>query len=295
LPPFVTALETTPLQIALSVFEIAAILVGAFLLARVFASPALRASVLQSGRIGRWPITGVEVVLLLLLIFLLALTGQNLAALLFAKAIKASPDRAGLEVAVYGFGFHAAGLLGWPVFALIRRRIYADYNAVPPPAAPEPVRTIRTHLLRHGGAAVLMALPLLTVAGLGWDALLHALGLPEEPQDLIAIFGHARSPVVIVAMLVVACVAAPINEEMIFRRGIFRFCRQRFGRVPAFAVSSLLFATLHWNWASFFPLAVFGLVLAFAYEATGDIRVSIIAHGLFNLNTVLYILSGLPQ
>ena len=56
-----------------------------------------------------------------------------------------------------------------------------------------------------------------------------------------------------------------------------------------------LFGAAHANWASFVPLAVLGVVLALAYEATGDIRVPIVAHGLFNLNTILIVLSGLPQ
>jgi membrane protease YdiL (CAAX protease family) len=35
------------------------------------------------------------------------------------------------------------------------------------------------------------------------------------------------------------------------------------------------------------------MCLALAYECTGDIRVAIVAHSLFNLNTVLILLSGL--
>lgn len=289
------AVDLSPLQIALSAVEVLAILGGAFLVIRQFASPVRRSALLQSNRLGHWPITGVEVALLLLLVFLLAITGQSLAALAFQRALRAVPDPAAAEVAVYGLAFHLAGLAGWPVFHLLRRRLYADYQAAPPEPEPATSAPFWPDSVRLGVAAVLMALPLLTVTGLGWGALLHALGLPEEPQDLIAIFGRARSPLVVAGMLGVACVVAPVNEEFIFRRGLFRFLRQRFGRLAAFAVSSLLFATLHLNWASFLPLAVFGFVLAAAYEATGDIRVSIIAHGLFNLNTVVYILSGLPQ
>ena len=42
------------------------------------------------------------------------------------------------------------------------------------------------------------------------------------------------------------------------------------GRGFALAFSSLLFASLHANWAGFLPLAVLGAVFALAYEQTGD-------------------------
>ena len=40
---------------------------------------------------------------------------------------------------------------------------------------------------------------------------------------------------------------------------------------------------------------VLGVVLALAYERTGRISVPIIAHGLFNLNSAIMILAGVPS
>jgi membrane protease YdiL (CAAX protease family) len=57
-------------------------------------------------------------------------------------------------------------------------------------------------------------------------------------------------------------------------------------------VPAVLFGAVHGNLASFAPLAVLGLVFSLAYERTGDIRVSMVAHGLFNLCTALLIFSG---
>jgi membrane protease YdiL (CAAX protease family) len=96
-------------------------------------------------------------------------------------------------------------------------------------------------------------------------------------------------------MLLVACVLAPVYEELLFRAGLYRFCRQRLGRGWALLISGVCFGALHGNWAGFLPLALLGMGLAVAYEATGSIRVAIIAHGLFNLNTVLILLSGLAD
>jgi membrane protease YdiL (CAAX protease family) len=97
----------------------------------------------------------------------------------------------------------------------------------------------------------------------------------------------------VAALLGVACVLAPIYEEVLFRAGLYRFCRQRLGRPLALLASGLLFGALHLNLASFAPLSLFGMVLAVAYESTGSIRVAIVAHALFNLNSVLIVLSGL--
>ena len=40
-------------------------------------------------------------------------------------------------------------------------------------------------------------------------------------------------------------------------------------------------------------MAVLGIIFSLAYERTGRITVPIIAHGLFNLNTIVLILSGI--
>ena len=63
-------------------------------------------------------------------------------------------------------------------------------------------------------------------------------------------------------------------------------------RWVAFTVSAGLFAALHGNWVSSLPLFVLGLVFAAAYERTGRIAVPMLAHALFNLNTLLLVLSG---
>ena len=99
----------------------------------------------------------------------------------------------------------------------------------------------------------------------------------------------------VAGMLLVACVFAPIYEELLFRAGLYRFIRLKLGRMPALLVSGLCFGAMHANWAGLLPLAVLGMLLALVYEATGSIRVAIIAHGLFNLNTIILLLSGLTQ
>jgi membrane protease YdiL (CAAX protease family) len=88
---------------------------------------------------------------------------------------------------------------------------------------------------------------------------------------------------------------APLNEELLFRAGLYRFCRQRISRGWALAICGVLFGAVHANLAGFLPLALLGAGLALAYEATGDIRVTIVAHGLFNLINTIFVFSSFPQ
>lgn len=268
--------------------------VGAWVLVRACFVPELRAALLDRNRLPRWPLTGHEVTFLALVIFLCGLVGQIAATQVFGSRIAGSPDEAGLRVVVFGFAFHAAALLGWPLFQATRTRLHRDYGAEPP-TAPAPRRLGVRSIVWNSVTTLILALPLLALCSLGWTFLLRRLGLPHEPQDLIAVFGAVQSPVVLLAMIAVACVVAPINEELLFRGVIYRGIRQRFGRAPALVASGLLFGLLHANWAGFLPLALLGAALALAYEHSGDIRVPIVAHALFNLNTTIVVLSGLPQ
>lgn len=287
-------MSVPPVQFIAFAVQLLILLGGAIALARILAVPALRARVFGRSRLAPWAISGPEVVLLLLMFFLFGMIGQGAVVSLFRDGIAPMPDKPGLEVALYGFGFHGFALLAWPAFHAVRAYLHADYGAEPPALA-KPPRLAGQKVVVHGMTTLLLALPVLALASAAWTILLRLAGLSEAPQDLIAIFGSVQSPWVLVAMLVVACVVAPVSEELIFRGVIFRFCRQRFGRMIALVVSSVAFGALHGNWAGFLPLALLGAALAIAYERTGDLRVPILAHGLFNLNTTLVVLSGLVQ
>jgi uncharacterized protein len=281
-----------PHQLAVFALELAMMLIGAWLLARGIGAPEHRARLFDRSRLAHWDLNGAEVTMLVLGIFFCGLIGQVVAHQLFSASLKDSPQRAGLEVVIYGVGFHGVALLGWPIFRLARRLLNADYGVVAPPLVEsrrEPLAKVFVHAL----SALVIAIPVIALTSATWNLVLRALGLPDDPQDLLAVFNSVESVPVLAAMLFIACVLAPLNEELLFRGAIFRFCRQRFGRAIALLVSGVLFGALHGNWAGFIPLAVFGVVLALAYERTGDIRVSIVAHGLFNLNTLLILLSGL--
>lgn len=282
----------SPLQIFVGTVELLLLLVGAWVLARAMALPELRDTIFGQYRIPHWGVSGFEATLLVAAIVLFGGLGQAAGHHFFSPLINESADRSGLQVVIYGFGFHGVALLAWPAFAMLRPYLHGDYG-VDTPRDAVGRRLGRRSLLWQSATTLLLALPIVAISSLAWNAILKAAGLPDAPQDLIAIFASVQSPFVLIAMLFIACVLAPINEELLFRGAIFRFLRQRFGRAIAYGVSGALFGFMHGNWAGFLPLALLGVALAIAYEHSGDIRVPIVAHGLFNLNTTVVVLAGL--
>lgn len=284
-------------QLSLIAIETTLLFAGAGLLIWVLANPRQRQQWLGARLLPHWPVTLPEFLLAVLLVFASGFLLQSAAHQFLGPRITGNADKGGLEVFLYGAGFHGGILLGCVLFPVLQRRIHADYGA----RAPAPPLPIGGHKLgwldvfRHAAGTVLVVLPVLTLLSLGWTELLKASGLPDAPQDLISVFSDTGSPFVVAGMLLVACGLAPLSEELMFRAGLFRYLRQRLGRMPALLLSSLCFGALHGNWAGFLPLAVLGMILAVVYEATGSIRVVVVAHSLFNLNTILVVLSGLHE
>lgn len=151
----------------------------------------------------------------------------------------------------------------------------------------------RLPFLKEGFFTFLGVLPLIFGAGLAWTGILHRFGVQPERQDLLLLMQKQGSGSWLAVMIVMAVLVAPFAEELIFRAGLYRFLRSRVPYWLALALPALLFAALHANLASFPQLLVLGVFFALAYERTGNIAVPIFAHALFNLNTILMLLSGL--
>ena len=260
--------------------ELALILVGLVLLWRLVLSPTARAA-LSPPLLPKW-----EIEVTLFLQFLLLVVGGSFAtgllALLWLKFFPLLGDAATVAKNVAA---QAGLLLGVAAFR---------YGVERPQPSPAP-RLGASGTALTGAAIFLMSLPLVTLAGLAWQFALKLCGLPVEKQDLITMFSNAGSPAILVAMIALAVVGAPLAEELIFRAGLFRYVRGRLPRWAAFGLPAVFFATLHVNWAtldglaSFAPLTALAVIFSLAYERTGRIGPSIVAHALFNLHTVVLI------
>lgn len=186
-----------------------------------------------------------------------------------------------------GCGFQLGLLSG----ALLGHRLAAVSNRdrVTSPSR-SPLST--TQACAAGALLFLASLPLILTAALAWKAALRAVGLPTDQQDMVDLVRNADAPGLLALIAVLAVALAPVAEELVFRAGLFRYLRTRVPRAVSLVAPALLFAALHANLVAFVPLAVFGVLLALAYEQSGRLVVPVVAHALFNLHTLALVLSG---
>ena len=96
-----------------------------------------------------------------------------------------------------------------------------------------------------------------------------------------------QSPVL---MILATVIFGPIAEEIIFRWMIYGRMRFYLGKKWAVVLSAILFGLYHGNMVQFIYCTILGIVFAIAYEKSGNIFVTIIAHMLINLEGIIAIL-----
>jgi membrane protease YdiL (CAAX protease family) len=270
--------HVTPVLAAAGIAELILIFAGVIIWWRIGRA--------QSPRLAPWSISVSDFLTCVLAVigggYFFQLLGRAIGDPFLRKFSAASDTR----TMVYGTAFQLGLLAGLAVArAYLRTRREAIEVSTPPPRTPSlPVAGLVTFLA---------VLPAVTVTGLAWSWIIQLLGLPPEPQDLVDMFAHPQSHFSFVVLFVLATIGAPIVEELIFRAGLFRYFRTRIPRWAALLLPALFFASLHGNWASLGPIAMLAIIFSLAYERTGRIGVTMIAHGLFNLNTILLVLAGM--
>ncbi|HFU7090075.1 TPA: lysostaphin resistance A-like protein [Bacillus cereus] len=81
--------------------------------------------------------------------------------------------------------------------------------------------------------------------------------------------------------LIVPLLIAPIIEEWLFRKKLTNFFKRSVSNKEAILFANGVFAITHFDWF-FFPYFVNGCLYAISYEKTKDLKVSILAHILYN-------------
>ena len=257
------------------------LLLGLVILWRLFLTPWGRAFWRQPSALSlaNYPLN--EIALCVLVVIAGGVVGQ-IVGMYVSQTIGLKPDD---QLVFQGGGFQLGMLLG-VVLASGILRASAGRPLTTPTVSGGPSVVV-------GGAITLAAaLPILVALNIPWTLGLQALGFEVERQELVDLFGRSESTVTLVAMAVLATVVAPVVEELIFRAGIFRFLLHRVPRVWAYVIPGATFGSMHANLFAFAPLFALGVILSVAYERTGRIAVPIVAHALFNLNTVLLLWAG---
>jgi len=101
-------------------------------------------------------------------------------------------------------------------------------------------------------------------------------------------YGYISQYSVIVTLVCFALLPA-IYEELIFRKLILQFLRNRFPDLVAILLTSFLFAVFHMNILQGITAFVLGVFLAMVAIRTDSILLCVYAHFLNNLFFVLYI------
>ena len=85
---------------------------------------------------------------------------------------------------------------------------------------------------------------------------------------------------------------APVVEELVFRGILYPVIKQRgFPRLALWG-TSFLFALIHANASTFFPLTSLAVILVLLYEATDNLLAPILTHSLFNAVNFLFLVNS---
>lgn len=236
-----------------------------------------------------WQISWVDFAIIGWLISCWLVLASQIGNKLFPLAENASDELTTWRVVVVGF----VGQLGFAgLFLLYHRLIPFERRMAFSPKPRSWGSAIKT-----GVICTLAALPVVMLSGAAWNFVvryLQSVGLPIEWESQEAVgYLQDADPATFILLTILAVVVAPMAEELVFRAGVYRFLKGRYRARVAMVLSSALFALAHVNIASFVPLLILGILLSLTYEITGSIRVPIVFHACFNLNTVFIIsLSG---
>ena len=135
---------------------------------------------------------------------------------------------------------------------------------------------------------------LLTFQYLHWavgysDWITGLLGGEDGTQESVQMMKEADDPVAAVLMILMACIGAPISEEIVFRGYVYGAVKKMGGIVFSVVFSALFFSVVHMNLPSLLPLFVLGLALAAVYELTGTLWAPIAVHFFFNSTATFFI------
>ncbi|MEO7600438.1 MAG: type II CAAX endopeptidase family protein [Opitutus sp.] len=274
-------MPATPINIAVTIAEAVLILAGVVLLARI-----ARGWKTQPAALPAWDATVSDFLLFAFLIVAGGLLGGFVCGLIVNR-FSLPPDT---KTILNSAGFQLGLLIGPALLPLS-----LPHHPVFPP--------LRRNVLVSGAVTFLIALPIVTVVNLGWQAVMDFFGIPAEQQDLLRMFTQATEPTLVTTMVILAVIIAPVTEELLFRATLFRYLRTRSPRWIALLLPGTIFASLHVNWgsstyeglASLVPLITLAVIFSIAYERTGHIATAMIAHALFNLHTIALLLSGVSS
>ncbi len=111
---------------------------------------------------------------------------------------------------------------------------------------------------------------------------------PPETKALEMLY-EAKGTKLLFILTALVTIIGPIAEELFFRGFAYPVFRKKIGVRNAILVVSFIFAMLHMNIVSFFPILALGILLAYLYEKTGSIIPSIAVHIIHNSAVIFFV------
>lgn len=114
-------------------------------------------------------------------------------------------------------------------------------------------------------------------------------------QEPVKMFQESNSSLHLVLSIAMACVAAPLVEELLFRGYLYGALRHFTHPVFAAVIVGALFAVVHGNLPALLPLWTFSILLTTAYELTRCLWVPVGMHVVFNAANIVLMLAPAPS
>ena len=145
--------------------------------------------------------------------------------------------------------------------------------------------------VRQGVVFCLAALPPAILLGWLYTQMLVFLGFDPQPQAVITLLAEPGQPLWFqVYFILMAVVAAPVVEELLFRGVLLSAVSKHMGLALSVLSVSLLFALMHCNVKSIVPLFIMALAFSLGYVCSGRIVTAMVMHACFNLINVVGVL-----
>jgi membrane protease YdiL (CAAX protease family) len=132
------------------------------------------------------------------------------------------------------------------------------------------------------GIAVVGLLAVYPLVSLSSWIVRSEMGDSVTGDSTVEFLKNTRDPATLLAAGVLVIIIAPCVEELLFRGLLYGVAKRYAGRLAAAVTTSVLFAAIHLNPASWVPLFFLSLAFTLGYERTGSLWTPILMHLLFN-------------
>lgn len=126
-----------------------------------------------------------------------------------------------------------------------------------------------------------------------WVKLLNKLSYNKIkfiiPQKYLMIYYKSNFGLLILFNIIISLFLSPLIEEILFKLIIYNNLKKNINKIKVSLIVNTLFALLHFNIKSFFPIFILGIFSTYIYEKKEYILSSIIIHILFNLCSFIFI------